>query len=211
MRTRTGVVGSIIALALAMVPASARADWTTPDFFGQETLPAKFSTFYPHGTSHKKRSRHHRHKTPPKATRRQRAKLRFTADPALAASDAQQLVEPFVDSLGISAADAQTYVAGAVTADDQTLAAQGWRSDDLGDLVPYYFVQAYRAYYHLDKLPSAGVARIRRDYGNGLALSAKARRLSNRHKQQIADALQLNLIFYSGVAQIADGNYDFAF
>jgi hypothetical protein len=132
---------------------------------------------------------------PPRATRSQRAKLRFTRDPRVTAANNQKVVA----QLG-PGHNAQTVVADIernrrLAHDHMRSLAGRWNPDDLADVAAYVLLSGYAAYRNRPSLPAAAVRAVQRTARNGLALRKRIRRTSNADKQTAAEMSEIRMIY----------------
>lgn len=129
-------------------------------------------------------------------TARQRATLRFAADPAVSAAVDRDFVERF----GVPGVDPELVLADLTalrrTAEDD-LRRIGWSTADFGDVAAYGLVVAYGVLTG-DPIPAAGAARVRAAVRDALAAQRSVRRLSDARQQELAETLLLRVAYSVG-------------
>jgi hypothetical protein len=187
----------VAVLALAALAPAARAQtpldgdayaFPVPDYVG--SLVGANSLDSGHGATkrepHHKRVRH--------ATRRQLATLRYRPTAAVTQSVYQRVIEQVGPAVDPAVLTAQLDAAKAEFR--KTLARVGWSSRDLGDMAAFSLVQAYVTWHERITVPAAGLKALRRTVRDNLARQSKVRRLPDARQQEIAEILELRVIFF---------------
>lgn len=187
-------------VAGAVIPAAARAQmpldgsayaFPVPDYVGGLVGA---NSLDPGLTSHKgstKKQRAHRPKPP---TRRQLATLRY----APRASVTQDVYARVLEQLGPAVDPAQlTAQLDAAKANFRAVVKKlHWSTRDLGDMAAFSFVQSYITWNEIEEVSPRGLKLLRADVRANLARQAKVRRLSDARQQEIAEILELRVIFF---------------
>ena len=78
----------------------------------------------------------------------------------------------------------------------KVLTGVGWSSRNLGDMAAFSLLQGYVTWRQVAKVPSEGLKALRREVRDNLALQKQVRRLSDARQQEIAEILELRVIFF---------------
>jgi hypothetical protein len=143
-----------------------------------------------HSKSHAKKKK----KRPKPPTRAQLRTLRFSPAPAVTQGVYQRVADqlgPGTDPVLLAQQlDAAKANFGAV------MKRLHWSTRDVGDMAAFTLVQGYITWHEVDKVSPRGVARLRRDVRANLARQRAVRRLSDARQQEIAEILELRVIFF---------------
>jgi hypothetical protein len=129
-----------------------------------------------------------------RATRGQLATLRFTRAPHVT----QGVYKRVIDQVGVSV-DPVVLTAqldGAKATFREVLARVGWSASDLGDIAAFSLVQGYITWHQIGHVSQPGLKVLRREVRDNLALQKAVRRLSDARQQEIAEILELRVIFF---------------
>lgn len=138
-----------------------------------------------------------RPKPVPRPTVRQRATLKFGADPAVSGAVNQFFLEHFA---------APDVPPETVVADLNRLRETGhsdlrvlrWNARHLADVAAYVLLVSYGSVNDTTRMPSAGVRLLRRAVTDELARDKSVRRLSDAEQQRLAELLLLRAGYYIG-------------
>lgn len=129
---------------------------------------------------------------PAPPTARQRATLRFRPSAAITerlyrqvATESGQAPEIVREQLDAAKAEYRRVLVDVA----------GWRVADLADCAAFGLVQAYVKLHDVSDPPARGLERLRRAVADDLAARAPLRRLSDARQQEIAERLELRVIF----------------
>jgi hypothetical protein len=207
----------LVVLCCAGVPASAQAQLDTPypgisvpdagamiaqDTFLRQALGSSGTAAREGRTrSRKPRARKDRPKPKPKPkprpTARQRATLRFGADPSVSAKVDRRFIDDFA-APGVDPAVVVADLANLRRASAGDLRRWGWSTRNLGDVAAYALVASYAWHRGSPKVSAAGTRMVRRALADELASRRSIRRLSDRRQQEIAEILLLRVGYYVG-------------
>ena len=143
------------------------------------------------GRADKPKERDKRVKRP---TRRQLAALRFQPTPEVTQGVYQRVIDevgPIIDPMVLTG-----QLDAAKAGFREVLAGVGWKATDLGDVAAFSLVQGYVTWRRVRNASEAGLKVLRREVRGNLALQRQVRRLSETRKQEIAEMLELRVIFF---------------
>ena len=150
-----------------------------------------------------------RPKPVPRPTARQRATLKFGADPAV--SDAVN--QFFLEHFAAPGVPAETVVADLNRLREighSDLRHMRWNARHLADVATYVLLVSYGSVNDTTRLPPAGVKLLRRAVTDELARDKSVRRLSDAEQQRLGELLMLRVGYYVGWRNdhVAKGNPD---
>jgi hypothetical protein len=187
------------ALAAAAVMAPAAGAQTTldgaayafpvPDYVGGLVGINSLDSGLPH-TKKAKKKKHERVKPP---TRRQLATLRFKPSANVTEGVYQRVLD---EAVGVDPAQLTAQLDAAKASFRGVMKRLHWRVTDLGDMAAFSFVQGYITWYEDGNVPPRGLKLLRRDVRANLARQRAVRRLSDARQQEIAEILELRVIFF---------------
>lgn len=127
-------------------------------------------------------------------TRRQLAALRFKPR----ASVTQGVYERVFDEVGdgVDTAQLTAELDAAKASFRSVMKRLHWRATDVGDMAAFSFAQGYITWHENGVVPRRGLKRLRRDVRANLARQRPVRRLSDARRQEIAEILELRVIFF---------------
>jgi hypothetical protein len=137
------------------------------------------------------RKRPHRPKAP---TRKQRATLRFKPSSKVTQGVYQRVLDRL--GAGVDPALVTQQLDAAKTNFRAVLKRVGWSSRDLGDIAAFSLVQGYITWHEVERVSPSGLKRLRRDVRENLARQRAVRRLADARQQEIAEILELRVIFF---------------
>jgi hypothetical protein len=194
---RIALAGMVAAAALTFASPAAAQDPALPpyDYSQFDTLLHTLGNPYlPEGDGKPAKKRKKRKAAPKRPTADQRAALRFKPVPEVT----QGIYQKVADETGW----ALPYVASQFDPAKATLRkglvdGAGWRAEDLGDVAAFGLVQAYIRVNRAEEadLPERGLEWMRRAVRDDLALQRPVRRLSDARQQEIAESLEIRVIF----------------
>jgi len=192
------LVGALAAGALS--PAAARAQmpldgsayaFPVPDYVGSLVGANSLDPGFQRGGKRQKKTPAHRPKPP---TRRQLATLRYTPRTSVTQGVYARVLEQLGPGVDPSQLTAQLDAAKANFR--AVLKKLHWSARDLGDMAAFSFVQSYVTWNEIEQVSPRGLKLLRRDVRANLARQAKVRRLSDARQQEIAEVLELRVIFF---------------
>ena len=130
----------------------------------------------------------------PRPTGRQLATLRFRP----AAQVTQGVYQRVIDQVGpaVDPAVLTGQLDAAKASFRGVLDRVGWSPRDVGDVAAFSLVQGYVTWHEITNVPGAGLKAARREVRDNLARQKPVRRLSGARQQEIAEILELRVIFF---------------
>jgi hypothetical protein len=192
------------ALAASLAAAALLAGGAAQDARAQNLPPYDFSQYdvllnvigtsnVAAGSKGQSRETPRRRQAPARPTARQRATLRFRARQAVT----DRLYREVVQETGADPAVVDQQLDAARAEYRRVLKrVAGWRVQDLGDVAAFGLVQSYVQVHGATKVSKRGLARVRGAVRDDLARQRSVRRLSDTRQQDLAERLELRVIFF---------------
>lgn len=127
-------------------------------------------------------------------TRRQLTTLRFEPAPEVTQGVYQRVIDQVGPSVDPAVLTGQLDAAKAQFR--EVMAQVGWSSSHLADVAAFSLVQGYVTWHQVSKVSEPGLKVLRREVRTNLALQKPVRRLSDARQQEIAEILELRVIFF---------------
>jgi hypothetical protein len=200
-RTMTAALGALAA-ATAIAPAAHAQTpldggayaFPVPDYVGAlvgaNSLDAHTGRGHGRG-SDKPKQRKQRVRRP---SPRQLAALRFVPAPEVTQGVYQRVIDEVGPSIDPAVLTGQ--LDAAKTEFREFLERIRWSSSNLADVAAFSLVQGYVTWHQVTRLSEPGLKALRRDVRANLALQKRVRRLSDARQQEIAEILELRVIFF---------------
>jgi uncharacterized protein DUF6683 len=185
---------AVVAVALTFASPAAAQDPALPpyDYSQFDTLLNTLGNPYRGGGDSKPAEK--RKAAPKRPTADQRAALRFKPVPEIT----QGIYQKVADETGWPLDHvASQFDPAKATLRTALVDGAGWRAEDLGDVAAFGLVQAYIRVNRAEdaNLPDRGLEWMRRAVRDDLALQRPVRRLSDARQQEIAESLEIRVIF----------------
>jgi hypothetical protein len=194
---RSAFAVMVAAAALTFASPAAAQDPALPpyDYSQFDTLLNTLGNPYlPAGDDKPAKKGKKRKAAPKRPTSDQRAALRFKPAPEIT----QAIYQNVADETGWPLDHvASQFDPAKATLRTALVDGAGWRADDLGDVTAFGLVQAYIRVNRAEDadLPGRGLEWVRRAVRDDLALQRPVRRLSDARQQEIAESLEIRVIF----------------
>lgn len=130
----------------------------------------------------------------PRPTRGQLAALRFVPAPEVTQGVYQRVIDQIGPSVDPAVLAGQLDAAKAQLR--EVMAQVGWSSRDLADVAAFSLVQGYVTWHQETSLSQPALTVLRQEVRANLASQRRVRRLSDARQQEIAEILELRVIFF---------------
>jgi hypothetical protein len=192
-------VAALAAAAVISPPAGAQTmldgaayAFPVPDYVGGLVGVNSLDPGLTNGKKAKKKRAKHKRMEPP--TRRQLAALRFKPSASVTQGVYQRVLDEAGEGVDPALVTAQLDAAKASFR--AVMKRLHWRVTDVGDMAAFSFVQGYITWHEDGVVPRRGMKVLRRDVRANLARRREVRRLSDARRQEIAEMLELRVIFF---------------